>query len=223
MPVQQEMLQGDYFDFDREKEVHVMKKLVLQGAETENRWTVVGNTETEWRFLISAEGILRTSSTTEIANIICNKLKTTSAMKTYNKETGISGDANYDAMIIYIEKCKEMTVSEFNVYLKQQYDAGTPVIIYYRLATPVELDFTDEQKAVAKQIKETLHTYKNVTHIYSNDEVSPVFNIKYAKDPNVKNDNLQNQIDEIKQLLSTTQTSALLLDNLQKDVESEVE
>ena len=223
MPVQQEKLKEDYFDFDREKEVHVMKKLVLKGTETIGRWTVVGNTGTEWRFAISAEGILRTSGPIEIANIICNKLKTTSAKNTYDKETGIAGEANSDVVIIYIEECKEMTVSEFNAYLKKQYDAGTPVIIYYKLATPIELDFTDEQKAVAKQIKETLHTYKNVTHIYSNDEVSPIFNIKYAKDPNVKNDNLQKQIDEIKQLLSTTQTSALLLDNLQKDVESEVE
>lgn len=223
MPVQQEKLKEDYFDFDREKEVHVMKKLVLKGTETIGRWTVVGNKGTEWRFAISAEGILRTSGPIEIANIICNKLKTTSAKNTYDKETGIAGEANSDVVIIYIEECKEMTVSEFNAYLKKQYDAGTPVIIYYKLATPIELDFTDEQKAVAKQIKETLHTYKNVTHIYSNDEVSPIFNIKYAKDPNVKNDNLQKQIDEIKQLLSTTQTSALLLDNLQKDVESEVE
>lgn len=223
MPVQQEMLQGDYFDFDREKEVHVMKKLVLKGTETIGRWTVIGNTGTEWRFAISAEGILRTSGPIEIANIICNKLKTTSAKNTYNKETGIAGETNSDVVIIYIEECKEMTVSEFNAYLKKQYDAGTPVIIYYKLATPVELDFTDEQKVAAKQIKQTLHTYKNVTHIYSDDEVSPIFNIKYAKDPNVKNDNLQKQIDGIKQLLSTTQTSALLLDNLQKDVESEVE
>ena len=182
MPVQQEKLKEDYFDFDREKEVHVMKKLVLKGTETIGRWTVVGNTGTEWRFAISAEGILRTSGPTEIANIICNKLKTTSAKNTYDKETGIAGEANSDVVIIYIEECKEMTVSEFNAYLKKQYDAGTPVIIYYKLATPIELDFTDEQKAVAKQIKETLHTYKNVTHILSNDEVSPIFNVKYAKD-----------------------------------------
>ena len=193
MPVQQEMLKGDYFDFDREKEVHVMKKLVLQGIETENRWTVVGNTETEWRFLISAEGILRTLSSTEIANIICNKLKTTSSDNIYLKETGISGDDKYDAMIIYIEECKEMTVSEFNVYLKQQYDAGTPFIIYYKLATPIEFDFTDEQKAVAKQIKESLHTYKNVTHIYSDDEVSPILNAEYAKDLNTVINNIQLQ------------------------------
>ena len=193
MPVQQEMLKVDYFDFDREKEVHTMKKLVLQGTEAENRWTVVGNAETEWRFLISAEGILRTLSTTEIANIICNKLKTTSANNTFLKETGISGDDKHDAMIIYIEECKEMTVSEFNLYLKQQYDTGTPFIIYYKLATPIELDFTDEQKAVAKQIKESLHTYKNVTHIYSDDEVSPIVNVEYAKDLNTVINNIQLQ------------------------------
>ena len=68
-----------------------------------------------------------------------------------------------------------------------------------------------------------MHTYKNITHIYSTDETSPIMNVEYAKDLNTQNNNLQNQIDEIKQLISTTQTSAMLLDNLQKEVESEVE
>ena len=146
MPVQQEMLQGDYFDWVNEKEVHIWNKIESYSGET-----------------ITSE---------------------------------------------YISTTGQLT---------------TGATIYYKLSTPTQLDFTDEQKAVAKQIKETLHTYKNVTHIYSDDEVSPIVNVEYAKDPNAQNNNLQNQIDEIKQLISTTQTSAMLLDNLQKEVESEVE
>lgn len=33
MPVQKEMLQGDYFDYDNEEEVHIWKKLILTGNE----------------------------------------------------------------------------------------------------------------------------------------------------------------------------------------------
>ena len=47
--------------------------------------------------------------------------------------------------------------------------------------------------------------------------------VEYKKDLETEHNKLQNEIDEIKQLISTTETSALLLDNLQKDVESEVE
>lgn len=124
MPVQQDMLKGDYFDWDNEKEVHVWKKI-----------------------------------------------------SSYNGES-ITTD--------YISTTGELT---------------TGSTVYYKSATPTELDFTDEQKAIAKQIKETLHTYKNVTHIYSNNETSPIFEIKYAIDPNIQNNKIQEQLQ---QLISTT-------------------
>lgn len=114
MPVQQEMLDGDYFDCENEKEVHIWDKI-----------------------------------------------------ENYNDETITSE---------YISTTGQLT---------------TGATVYYKLETPTKLDFTDEQKAVAKQIKETLHTYKNVTHIYSDDEVSPIVSIEYAKDLNTVISNIQ--------------------------------
>lgn len=178
MPIQQEILKGDYINVDNKQETHIMKKLVLQGTETIDRWTVVGNTMTEWRFVISAKGILRTSSTTEIANIICNKLKTTSAKNTYNKETGISGEANSDVMIIYIEECKTMTISEFNAYLKQQYDAGNPIIVYYQLATPISLPLTSEQQEIQSQLT-NVTLYQGVTNITNESSYPAIMNLNY--------------------------------------------
>ena len=111
------------------------------------------------------------------------------------------------------------TVDEFKSYIKSKYDDGSPVIIYYKLAEPLNLELTAEQKA----IRDTkLYTYKNITNIAVSDELASI-DVDYKKDPTTEHDDLQNQIDEIKQLISTTQTSALLLDNLQKDVETEVE
>ena len=111
------------------------------------------------------------------------------------------------------------TLQQFKEKLKELYNAGTPIIIYYELATPVNLELTEEQKS----IRDTkLYTYKNITNIDVDNELASI-DVEYKKDPTTEHDDLQNQIDEIKQLLSTTQTSALLLDNLQKDVESEVE
>ena len=45
-----------------------------------------------------------------------------------------------------------------------------------------------------KKKKETLHTYKNITHIYSTDETSPIMNAEYAKDLNTVINNMQAQI-----------------------------
>ena len=49
-----------------------------------------------------------------------------------------------------------------------------------------------------------------------------MINIKYLKDAETEHNKLQAQIDEIKQLLSSTETSAMLLNNMQTDLESEV-
>ena len=94
------------------------------------------------------------------------------------------------------------------------------IIIYYKTATEKRIAFTDEQKAVAKELSNA-RTYKNVTNITTDSKA--ILSLDYAKDLETQNQKMQNEIDEIKQLLSTTQTSAMLLDNLQKEVESEVE
>ena len=51
----------------------------------------------------------------------------------------------------------------------------------------------EEMLGKGKQIKESLHTYKNVTHIYSDDEVSPIVNVEYVKDLNTVINNIQAQ------------------------------
>ena len=111
------------------------------------------------------------------------------------------------------------TLTDFKAWLKAKYDAGNPVIVYYKLAEAINLELTTEQKAVREQ---KLCTYKNITNISLSDELASI-DVEYKKDLETEHNKLQNEIDEIKQLISTTETSALLLDNLQKDVESEVE
>ena len=213
MPIQQEMLEGDYI---KDVEHHEWKKLIFD--ENSDMKCIHNNKTFQFRFLKHIEG---TGITTKV---ICNMAKYWNIGAWEENGCFISFDGYFYIL------CKEnefgfnadMTTDEAITHFKTIL-ANSKLIAYYKLATPVELDFTDEQKAVAKQIKETLHTYKNVTHIYCNDETSPIFEIEYAIDPSTQNNKLQNQIDEIKQLLNTTQTSAMLLDNLQKEVESGVE
>lgn len=169
IPTQQEMLEGDYFDFDNEEEVHTWNKLVLNGTESIEKFQYSDNT-----FLI-AKGA---------KNVNASEILVKSNMfmgVSYNNRT-IS--RNY---IIYVEietgniifrNTSYSALADFKTWLKSQYDAGTPVTVYYKLATPTRLAFTDDQKAVAKELNNA-RTYKNVTNIYSTDETSPIIDLDY--------------------------------------------
>ena len=114
-------------------------------------------------------------------------------------------------------------LDKFKAKLKELYEAGTPVIIYYKLAEPILLECTKAQNKVLDEIYTKAHTYKNITNISAESaEVNPIVNVKYLKDTETEHNKLQAQINEIKELLSSTETSSLLLDNIQKDLESEV-
>jgi hypothetical protein len=221
MPVQQEMLKGDYFDWVNEKEVHKWAKLIFDGTEN---WLQSGNVYPT--FYISPDEIASKFGIPTNLKALCNYFTQKSNIWGID-EIGFD-IANLRPDHVDFRFClgSNSTITTLEAWknkLVEMYNSGNPLVLYFQIFTQDELDFTDEQKVVAKKIKETLHTYKNITHIYSTDETGPIMNVEYAKDPNTQNNNLQNQIDEIKQLISTTQTSAMLLDNLQKEVESEVE
>lgn len=221
MPTQQEMLQGDYFDWVNEKEVHKWAKLIFDGTEN---WLQSGNVYPT--FYISPDEIASKFGIPTNLKALCNYFTQKSNIWGID-EIGFD-IANLRPDHVDFRFClgSNSTITTLEAWknkLVEMYNSGNPLVLYFQIFTQDELDFTDEQKAVAKKIKEILHTYKNITHIYSTDETSPIMNVEYAKDLNTQNNNLQNQIDEIKQLISTTQTSAMLLDNLQKEVESEVE
>ena len=203
MPIQQEMLEGDYI---ADIEHHEWGKIILTGNES---WNKSSTTEID-RFSYNtsdypafAEGLsncflVKKGISLEVGILIFN--------------AGVQIDINFS-------NYGTTTLEEFKAWLKSKYEAGTPIIIYYKLAEAIDLELTSEQKAVREQ---KLYTYKNIPNISVSDELASI-DVNYKKDPTTEHDDLQNQIDEIKQLISTTETSALLLDNLQKDVETEVE
>ncbi len=97
-------------------------------------------------------------------------------------------------------------------------------IIKYKSNKSTYLECTETQSKVLDEIYNKAHTYKNITNISAESlEVNPIVSLKYLKDVEAEHNKLQAQIDEIKQLLSTTETSALLVNNLEKDLRMEVE
>lgn len=221
MPTQAEMLENDYLDYDNEEEVHVWGRKILTGDEG---WRMPSSNDTNAVFTnLSNTDFCDFKSDTAIQ--YCNYFKYKGIAQGFasalNKGVGIYSFYSVNKYEYFVApKAIASSVDEWKALLKSQYDAGTPVVVYYQLATPKRLKFTDEQKAVAKELNNA-RTYKNVTNITTDSKA--ILSLDYVKDQETQNQKMQNEIDEIKQLLSTTQTSAMLLDNLQKEVESEVE
>ena len=212
MPIQQEMLTDDYIS---DKEHHTWGKMILTGEENIGTDSVFQGITQFSLFVKSSQYVYD-----NIIRALSNYFKGVGFVDSWKIDNSIVTSANGK---IRFMTSQYATVDEFKSYIKAKYDEGNPVIVYYKLETPIELDFTDRQKLIAKKIKSEAHTYKNITNISAESaEVNPIINVKYLKDTETEHNKLQAQIDEIKELLSTTETSSLLLDNIQKDLESEV-
>lgn len=212
LPIQQPMLQGNYFDLVNKKEVHNIKELVLTGDES------------NWEIYIQ-NGIVQFFNKSLIKTKsqfgICTHFNATSIAPIYVKED-IGKILMYRTLVgfgIFLDVTEFPTLDVFKERLRAEYTKGTPVKLYYDSTTPTELDLTEEQIAVLEKLQNT-KTYKNVTHVDSDDIA--ILKLDYKKDTETVVNDMQAQIDEIKTLLSTTSTSALLLDNMQTDLESEV-
>lgn len=210
--VQQEMLEGDTFIRQDGKwyEKHCWKKMLLNGTEK-----------------IGVSGV----STNEILGIVYDINNAVdgfgysdyflySSQIELNKMTVYNGGKS---LRVYVSRMQFADLESYKAKLKELYEAGTPVIIYYKLAKSELIECTEAQSKVLDEIYSKAHTYKNITNISAeSSEVNPIVSLKYLKDVETEHNKLQAQIDEIKQLLSTTETSAMLLNNMQTDLESEV-
>lgn len=79
-------------------------------------------------------------------------------------------------MRILANRLSENSSSGLTSYL-----ASNPITVDYVQVTPTDIECTAEQNEALDKL-ENARTYKNVTHIYSNDEVSPLMDVTYAKD-----------------------------------------
>lgn len=173
IPTQQEMLEEDYFDTKNYKEVHNWKKIVLNGSET---YTAGGSSNEVYRY--DAQ-ILINSAKVDKNKMVCTHFKSVYQDLNFYEHIRNSTKENPTAIVFYIKGKK--TLTEFKAWLRQQYEAGTPITIYYKLETPEQIEMTLEQKRVLDKI-EKAKSYKGVTHIYSNDEVSPNCYVEAVKD-----------------------------------------
>lgn len=158
--------------------------------------------------------IVSKNSGENLTNCLSNRFVNNTQSNTVKMSNKIAFSQWSDTQYLYLSKIKD-SVDELKNYL-----AANETYVDYPLETPIDLECTEEQSKILDELNNA-RTYKNVTNITTDSKA--ILSLDYVKDQETQNQKMQNEIDEIKQLLSTTQTSAMLLDNLQKEVESEVE
>lgn len=166
MPIQQEMLEGDYIE---DVEHHEWGKKILTGGE--EGWANSFGTN-----LFNIQNFLIDINQNEY-EALCNYF-------TYNPtQSGIDDNTdNGDFAIqlkstnvignIFFKDERFSTVADWKEWLAQQYAAGTPVIVYYKLATPIDLGLTPEQSNVAYQL-ENIELFDGMNYITATSSIDP--------------------------------------------------
>lgn len=231
-PVQQPMFENDTFMKQDAKwyEKHNWKTMSFDGQNVASQ---AGGTFADFKENGNVVRVFKVSDlliSSVRDDILCDKLPVRKDSMWNGKDYGIQTYQNQNNIVISlpyadVEKNygEELTVDNYTkAYYKYLQD--NELTIYYKLAEPVLLECTEAQSKVLDEIYSKAHTYKNITNISAESaEINPIVNVKYLKDTETEHNKLQAQINEIKQLLSTTETSALLVNNLEKDLRMEVE
>jgi hypothetical protein len=146
--VQQEMLEGDYLDLENEKEHHEWGKYIFTGDEDYNKSQTYSNEKYFCGWIPSPV----------VKNIkldkkgLCNCFRRLGDYTQILDEECIRISGQFQVRIL-ASHLTENSAEAFKTWLKSKYDEGNPVVVYYQLETPIELDFTNRQKLIAKQIK----------------------------------------------------------------------
>lgn len=217
MPIQQEMLEGDYIS---DVEHHAWKKVIVTGNE--KKWETARTLSNNIVYQFFDNSCIA-------ANRIPNKIfsnyftsATGNSVWIENSLKYLCGLDNNQHIRFSVPLAKYPTLEDFKLFLKTKYEEGNPVIVFFALTTPIDLELTEEQKKVKKR---KLYTYEDITNVSLSDELASckltyVQDVKKLLEKQAEQQNAR--LDNIEALLSTTQTSALLLDNMQNDLEKEV-
>lgn len=216
----QKLYEGSYLA----KEIHNKRAQdILTGEESlKNYHSDTSNGFVGFSFIIS-------NKHKKNADFLCTHLTKNSDNVYHNRGLGgwLPDEDRWCYICVPISILKDVSTPEKQIesmqeYLKEQYNAETPMIFEYELATEEIIPYTPEQQAVIDKI---LYTYKNVTNISVDNELATL-DITYKKDIETMFNNQAKEYNErlsnIESLLNTTSTSALLLDNLESDLEKEV-
>lgn len=193
LQIQQSMLSGDTFVKENENwfELHNWKKTILTGDE---QWTKSSTTEMD-RFTLTVNDMTLINSTQK-EDIFSNNFKA----KLYgNNEIGAIWH-NRNIIAINYSAYNTTTIDQFKQFLKDKYNAGNPVYVWYKLATTTKLPCTSEQTQVLEQLYNN-ETYKFVTNLCTTENLANL-KLSYVADTKTYVDNkfknIEKQLNTIK-------------------------
>ena len=212
----QRLYNGDYLASDGIH--HKRTQVKIKGIETQ--WIYYSANDVWARpYLTLTNKKIGESNNT--ANALCNKAKSISWEEMAHEINEVSvftyeGD-NRISITIKKEDLETQDVEGVKKYFQKN-----NMIVEYNLAKETVEAYTEEQQEAYNQLQNA-KTYKTVTNVFTENAEIDMEYVAHTKTYiDNKVNNMQNQLNTINELLSTTNTSALLLNNLQTDLESEV-
>lgn len=147
---------ADYVDVERGKVVKMVDNIEITGDEN---WALGFDTWKTYPHCTRCDNINHNIKT---GNCLCEKY---SAYGKHSNDDTNSVSALY-ARNISISDDRFSTVEEFKAEFERLYNAGTPIVVYYIMNTPKEIDLTEEEIAAFK----SLATYYPATNLSVNSE-----------------------------------------------------
>lgn len=202
-------------------ERHNIKRIVVDGVNYlsnyifDSGWFSLKNKELN----AYVKNAIKVSSIATLGNILCNKYETITQNRIVNHNNmgvaiALSGEI-YIKLDDATSETSTWTTDTVNAFLQEN-----PLTIDYALAEPYYIECTEQQTQQLQALQKA-KTYKNITNI-ATDTIA-VLDVDYKRDLETYQKQQDDRITAIEQLLSTTTTSAMLLDNVQSDLESEVQ
>lgn len=186
VPVQQSMFSKDQFDLLNKKEKHYIKKLVLDGTHNIYSSKAVGSNMIQFG---TSLGFYAKENPLAISNYFKQS-------KYYSVVNTVVIGSNLNTAYFHIPRESvegDITDSAVQALLKQKADTGNPVTLWVEAEEPEQLDLTDEQIEVLEQIEQA-HTYKEVTNVYTEDEVGAIIKTNTNVDLKSLINNIQEQL-----------------------------
>lgn len=171
---------ADEIDFERGVAIQRINRIVLTGTEGFNASTVAQSANYYRYALTLASKYYSNVPNGKVFDGYCSHYTRVSADAGYGG-SGANGVAlKTETLHFYVA---HDTVDKFKAFLVEQYFRGTPVIVCYRVATPIETPLTDDQIAVYK----AMHTSKPNTTITNGENA--YMSVKYIADAKAYIDN----------------------------------
>ena len=168
--IQQEMLKGDYFikEEDGWKEVHGWNKYEFTGNEN------ISYSSANKVFYTD----MFTNKQSGTNNFIVNAFRVISTDSYANMPNYSSAGNSTSSRVVF--KYTELTsIEEFKQFLKERYNAGNSVYVFYKATTPTKLVCTEEQTAVLEELN-NMDLFEGVNNIITAEDIA-LLKLKYMK------------------------------------------